>query len=91
MTIAIVNERLAIMVLTTLESSLILLDNLKKANINHPFIGTKEELMLTFNTMCDLNKLVYKENHIDYNDITYFYDRPFDVSDKFNSSLHLIN
>tara|TARA_B100001939_G_scaffold147533_1_gene127815 strand:- start:134 stop:352 length:219 start_codon:yes stop_codon:yes gene_type:complete len=43
MTIAIVNERLAIMVLTTLESSLILLDNLKKANKNHPFIGIKEE------------------------------------------------
>ena len=31
------------MVLTTLESSLILPDNLKKANINHPFIETKEE------------------------------------------------
>ena len=41
--------------------------------------------------MTELNKLVYKENHIDYQDIIYFYDRPFDVSDKFNSNLHLVN
>ena len=46
------------------------------------FIGTKEELLLTFKRMTELNKLVYKENHIDYNDITYFYDRPYDMTDK---------
>ena len=55
------------------------------------YIGSKEELLLTFKTMCDLNKLIYKENHIDYNDITYFYDRPYDITEKFNSSLHLVN
>ena len=54
------------------------------------FIGTKEELLLTFKTMTKLNKLVYKENFIDYEDIIYFYDRPFDVSDKFNSSLYML-
>ena len=55
------------------------------------FIGTKEELLITFKRMTELNKLVYKENHIDYNDITYFYDRPYDITQKFNSSLHLLN
>ena len=54
------------------------------------YIGNKKELFKLFNNMISLNKKYHKYENTTIEDISYFYDNPLCITDKFKKNIHLV-